>query len=100
MSNFTTGEWEYVQAFGVVYSKDTSAIIASVCDAGTESSFSCTPEGQANARLIAAAPEMYRLLQNFAYPEEPITTRTLNLSNRAWELLRRIDGEEEEHDAD
>ena len=56
-------------------------------------------EAEANARLIAAAPEMYRLLQNFAYPEEPITTRTLNLSNRAWELLRRIDGEEAEYDA-
>ena len=52
-------------------------------------------EAEANARLIAAAPEMYRLLQNFAYAEEPITTRTLNLSNRARELLRRIDGEEE-----
>ena len=52
-------------------------------------------EDKAAARLMAAAPEMYRLLQNFAYTEEPITTRTLNLSNRARELLRRIDGEEE-----
>lgn len=51
-------------------------------------------------KLIAAAPEMYRLLQNFCYPEEPITTRTLNLSNRAWELLRRIDGEEAKDDCD
>ncbi len=49
-------------------------------------------------RLMAAAPEMYRLLQNFVYPEEPITTRTLNLSNRVWELLRYIDGEETEDD--
>ena len=52
-------------------------------------------EAEANARLIAAAPEMYRLLQNFCYPEEPYDTRKVELSNKVWELLRRIDGEEE-----
>lgn len=46
-------------------------------------------------QLITAAPEMYRLLQNFAYPEEPYDTRKAELCNKVWELLRRIDGKEE-----
>lgn len=94
MSKFTAGEWKYVQAFGVVYNEDTSAVIASVRGAGTGSCFCLTQEGQANARLIAAAPEMYRLLQNFCYPEEPFDARMAKKCDEVWELLKRIDGEE------
>ena len=48
----------------------------------------------ADARLIAAAPEMYRLLQNFCYPEEPFDARMAKKCDEVWELLKRIDGEE------
>ena len=51
---------------------------------------------EANARLIVAAKEMYELLKFFAYPEEPYTARTVEVSNKVWKLLRHIDGEEAE----
>ena len=90
MSKFTAGKWEHgTHSIKAVTLEETIGI-AFVYKANNKE------ETKANTRLIAAAPEMYRLLQNFVYPEEPITTRTLNLSNRAWELLRRIDGEEAE----
>ncbi len=97
MSNFTKGKWSCDQ---LLPDKNDRSILIT-----TPTAFIAkvllrhdVSEMEANARLIAAAPEMYRLLQNFVYPEEPITTRTLNLSSRAWELLRRIDGEEAEHE--
>ena len=51
---------------------------------------------ESDARLIATAPEMYELLKFFAYPEEPYTARTVEVSNKVWKLLRHIDGEEAE----
>lgn len=62
MRNFTKGKWVYDEPFGVIFSYETCAVIANVQGAGTGSCFCCTQEGQANARLIAAAPEMYEEL--------------------------------------
>ena len=64
MLDFTKGKWEYCEPLGVVFSEDTCAVIATVHGAGTGSCFNLSPEGQANARLIAAAPEMYKILCN------------------------------------
>ncbi len=103
MSKFTKGKWEYVQAFGVVCSEDTSAVIANVRGAGTGSCFCLTQEEQANARLIATAPEMYKVLQVFADEPSEAEERVDELCTayyQARELLARIDGEEAEDDAD
>lgn len=70
MSKFTKGKWEYAEPFGVVFSEDTCAVIATVHGAGTGSCFNLSPEGHANARLIAAAPELYEAvcdLLEYAY---------------------------------
>ncbi len=86
MNKFSQGKW-YTDNSGVVrcddeYARSIAYLIRS----------SATKElDEANERLILAAPEMYRLLQNFAYPEEPYDTRKAELSNKVWELLRRID---------
>ena len=91
MSEFTQGEWVYDEPFGVIYSDATNMVIANVPGAGTGSCFCLTPEGQANARLIAAAPEMYRLLDECV--DELGAT---GLSEECYELLNRIDGKEEQ----
>ena len=89
MSKFTPGEWivkELLSSWGVFAVNEGERTGVADC------------LEYADARLIAAAPEMYRLLQNFAYPEEPYDTRKAELSNKVWELLRRIDGKEAEHE--
>ena len=97
MSKFTGGEWKVIQGAGIdeldVISEEERNIC---CLFGY--SVSRRDEQKVNARLIAAAPEMYGLLQNFAYPEEPYDTREAELSNKVWELLRRIDGKEAAHE--
>lgn len=50
-----------------------------------------TPEGQWNARLICAAPEMYSLLKS-ALPYVPISSSKLRI--RIQEILARIDKED------
>ena len=49
----------------------------------------------ANARLIAAAPEMYKLLNALVHREYDNTVTTV-LMSKAQELLARIDSEEAE----
>ena len=93
MSKFTKGKWEYCEPLGVVFSEDTCAVIATVHGAGTGSCFCLTPEGQANACLIAAAPEMYELLMD--YPADP--AEQIAWLIRRHSMLARIDGKEESH---
>lgn len=99
---FTQGEWVYDEPLGVIFSDKTNAVIANVPGAGTGSCFCLMPEGQANARLIAAAPEMYRLLALFT----GVGTKTEPMSDDQFDdlllavdagrkLLLRIDGKEE-----
>lgn len=61
-AKFTAGEWEYYRSFGVIVGTGNRPI-AQVNDAG-EDEHCCklTEEGQANAKLIAHAPEIYNLL--------------------------------------
>ena len=62
MSDFKTDKWVYVEPFGVIYDENTNKVIATVHGAGTGSCFCLTPEGQANARLMAAAQKLYNLV--------------------------------------
>lgn len=98
MSKFTEGKWEYDEPLGVVYSDETNMVIANVHGAGTGSCFCLTPEGQANARLIVAAPEMYGelyetlqlLLGKSSYEGDEFFRQAMSIK----ELMTRIDGEE------
>ena len=53
-------------------------------------------EHRANARLVAAAPEMYHLLQNFVHAKNALGV--LFLRDEASELLNQIDGNELQKD--
>ena len=90
MTEFTKGKWVYDEPFGVIFSYETCAVIANVQGAGTGSCFCSTQEGQANARLIAAAPEMYELLKVWVQVQAQPTLR--NAQDKARELIERIDG--------
>lgn len=59
MNKHTPGPW-HVNSSGAEIVEDRGIVIAEVFDRGTE-----TPRPQANARLIAAAPDMLRALQDF-----------------------------------
>ena len=100
MSNFTKDKWKYDEHLGIVHTENRS--IASVYEAGNTACFTHTPEGQANARLIAAAPDMYRLMKSvvdFDYTAFKFDTNgnlifTREKYDEFRDLLVRIDGEE------
>ena len=101
MSEFTKGKWEYLEPLGVVFSEDTCAVIATVHGAGTGSCFNLSPEGQANARLIAAAPEMYELLKEELIPTSDYGgILSFSREDKLRELFASIDGKEDENDSD
>ena len=95
MPNFTQGKWIYDEPFGVIFSKETFAVIANVQGAGTGSYFCLTQEGQANARLIACAPELYELLKEELIPTSDYGG-TLSFAREAKirKVLDYIDGKE------
>ena len=62
MTNFTQDKWQLDEDSGLVYTDDGT--IAQVAHTGTGKY--ATDEGNANARLIQAAPELFRLLRIFA----------------------------------
>ena len=94
MSKFTKGKWKYAEPLGVVFSEDTCAVIATVHGAGTGSCFNLSPEGQANARLIAAAPEMYELIDRLVRRSPNTTEEVSDTLTGMKILLARIDGKE------
>ena len=118
MSEFTQGKWVYDEQFGVVYSDKTNMVIANVRVAGhitvlsgkhpvvianlrsadTGSCFCLTPEGQANALLIAAAPEMYDMLLEARDVLKQYDCEEALCYMGLEELLDRIDGKEDSHD--
>ena len=97
MSKFTKGKWEYCEPLGVVFSEDTCAVIATVHGAGTGSCFNLSPEGQANARLIASAPEMYKILCNIRDQLCDVDLDT-DTEDDIQVILACIDGKEAHHD--
>ena len=88
MSEFTKGKWEYDDAHGCIH--HDGRLIAEVAGGGGANYRHAA--GQANARLIAAAPEMYELLRKCA--EDLEFVGLLSLSNECSNLLARIDGQE------
>ena len=79
-------KWTYDPTNGIVH--DDGKLIAEVAGAGGSNYRHA--RGEANARLIAFAPEMYELLMNFDVdPAEQIAWLI-----RRHSLLARIDGKE------
>ena len=88
MSEFTKGEWEY--------GKDEKYPYWYVGKTGT-TRYLATVDKEANARLIAAAPEMYELLSDcaaFLKDCGDCSPIAYQLRLRIEELLDRIDGKE------
>ena len=86
MSKFSQGKW-YVDSAGVLRCDDDydRSIAHFITSAATKEL------DEANARLITAAPEMYRLLDKCV--DELVA---IGLSEECYELLNRIDGKEEQ----
>ena len=85
MSKFTCGTWEVDMLYG-----DHPLVRADgklIADCFTN---------EANARLIAAAPEMYELLK--VWVNIQVQPTLMEAKNKARELLARIDGTEAEHE--
>lgn len=83
MSEFTQGKWEVDFIYGdhpIVTANDR--IVADCFN------------NEANARLIAATPDMYELLKVWVQVQAQPTLR--NAKDKARELLERIDGKEEQ----
>ena len=99
MPDFTQGKWVYDEPFGVIFCDETCAVIARVQEAGTGSCFCLTPEGQANARLIACAPKLYEFLREELVPTSDYRG-TLGIAREAKirKVIDYIDGKENAHD--
>ena len=96
MSKFTQGKWEWDKenclVFTTMHSEDGSSERYYVADFEMDYAIS-REEREANARLIASAPEMYELLESLvahSYSQD----KAIRIAN----LLARIDGEEENDD--
>lgn len=84
---YTQGKWEYHTSTGGIYAKDRG--IARVLEAGTRLS-DCTDEGQANARLIAHAPEMFEVLEQARRDLRLPSVETHKVADRIDKLLADI----------
>ena len=89
MSEYTAGSWELAPKTGEI--RSAGHLVAKVYGATFQNHEANARECWANARLIAAAPEMYEILCEFlcicGYNEETLED--------AEELIARIDGTEE-----
>ncbi|MBR0251027.1 MAG: hypothetical protein IJQ77_08080 [Synergistaceae bacterium] len=103
MSEFTKGKWtaddmgEYVFAHGfnmMICQMRGWAYLKAQCLSSDE----IIDVQKANARLIAAAPEMYEMLFTL-FNAEYISPLDIEILRRKWEeLIPRIKGEVDEHD--
>ncbi len=80
MSKFTKGKWGIDRNDYSIYSDSEDCCVADLYPVDSNEQL------VANARLIAAAPDMYRLLQEFSQQTKSIE-----------ELLSRIDGNNQEN---
>ena len=85
MSKFTKGQWrvKYNPIIQGIFDEDNNPVQLN----------------EANARLIAAAPEMYELLEDVAWYLEQIADdddESSKYASSIQELLARIDGEDED----
>ena len=105
MSEFTKGKWKYMNDGTIRARRPNSDILINIIEmAGFEDFKKVLGEEkaremiEANARLAAAAPEMYNLLQNFSKGGGCFQCN-FECRVRAKRLLARIDGEEHEAEA-
>jgi hypothetical protein len=102
MSEFTKGEWTADEFGAYVFAHDNQMMICKMRGDGYLmlnglSDKEIIEVQKANARLIAAAPEMYELLKVLVQREYDNTVTAL-LALEAEKLLARIDGEDADHD--
>ena len=88
MKKFTEGKWE-VASDGCIEVDSETGLTHGIAEVMNF----YTAEGEANARLIAAAPEMYRLIKE-AFAVSRVWNFEPNLYEAAKYLLARIDGTE------
>ena len=93
MSKFTKGPWEVTKHLDVMKGARFIAPL-SIMTKKDEVKW-INEETKANARLIAAAPDMYELITGAMKPE---TFDYQLYWNQARALLARIDGKEERHE--
>ena len=98
MSKFTPGKWWIAPPIF-----DGDAIFAPAQEKGRRNEVVATGIlNKADARLIAAAPEMYRLLKVLSSIDEPVNEERcddlLLAVDEARKVLSRIDGEEAKHE--
>lgn len=101
MSKFTSGKWQvnadmYANLYVDVYDPD-DFLRRTVCTVNDESyKGRLDEEARANARLIAAAPEMYELLKEELIPNSDYGgIVSFSREAKVRELLARIDTEED-----
>ena len=100
MSKFTKGPWKVTPHLDVMKGHNYIAPISIM----TKKYMTVNEETRANARLIAAAPEMYELLDYIAsYLTAlskliPLSGLLINYLSMINDLVARIDGEEERHE--
>ena len=92
MAEFTKGKWAYNPP-PKYCSKEGLKDCHIFSLQGNIAHFIGTVSTEEDARLIAAAPEMYRLLEVWTQIQAQPTLR--NAQNSARELLARIDGKED-----
>ena len=90
----TSGEWKYSVRTGLVYVDGKG--IAKVYGAGQDSA-SYSEEGEANARLIAGSPRMYRLLSDASGVLSQLNIGD-PLAHEIMEFLYVLDGKEADSD--
>lgn len=91
MSKFTQGKWKPCIDGSVDIEDAKGRLIGTICD--IVKLYDDEAEAMANARLIASAPEMYRLIASIAHlPDEQCMISPL--IHEARRLIARIDNEE------
>lgn len=104
MSEFTKGKWTADDMGEYVFAHGFDMMICQMRGWGyLHGTLGLTPDNvievqKANARLIAAAPEMYEMLFTL-FNAEYISPLDIEILRRKWEkLIPRIKGEVDEHD--
>ena len=90
MINFTRGNWTACIDGTVDITDENGQLLSVYADILRD--YEYEPELQGNARLIASAPEMYRLLK--VWTQIQAQPMLMNERRKARELLARIDVEE------
>ena len=95
MPDFTKGKWVDSTCGTIRIEDDNGESKCSICECFVDEPYIDEHQAQANARLIAAAPDMYNFLLIAA--EDRFVDR-FAMMHMACKLLDRIDGKEAGHE--